>query len=121
MLASETGPCRDIVLLNAGAAIYVAGVAATLSEAIDRARQAIDSGAAQRTLAAWLSAPRRWPPEPAPSGPHPPDGWALSRNPNAMTPVCWAFVEKLSCNTESNCGIPPARLFHWSLVLSCSG
>ncbi len=30
----------------------VAGVAATLSEAIDRARQAIDSGAAQRTLAA---------------------------------------------------------------------
>ena len=52
VLAGETGPCRDIVLLNAGAAIYVAGVAATLSEAIDRARQAIDSGAAQRTLAA---------------------------------------------------------------------
>lgn len=51
VLAGETGPCRDIVLLNAGAAIYVAGVAATLSEAIDRARQAIDSGAAQRTLA----------------------------------------------------------------------
>ena len=40
------------MLLNAGAAIYVAGVARHPQRAIDHARQTIDSGAAQRTLAA---------------------------------------------------------------------
>ena len=52
VLAGEPGPCRDIVLLNAGAAIYVAGLADNLADSIERARHAIDSGAAQRTLAA---------------------------------------------------------------------
>ncbi len=43
-----TGPKRDIVLANAGAAVYVAGLADTLTDGVDRAREAIDSGAAAR-------------------------------------------------------------------------
>ncbi len=45
------GPARDIVLLNAGAAIYVADRAATLGEGIDMARASIASGAAREKLA----------------------------------------------------------------------
>jgi anthranilate phosphoribosyltransferase len=44
------GPARDIVLLNAGAAIYVADRAATLGEGIEMARAAIASGAAREKL-----------------------------------------------------------------------
>ena len=44
------GPARDIVLLNAGAAIYVAGRAATLGEGIEQARAVIRSGAARDKL-----------------------------------------------------------------------
>ncbi|OJW46127.1 MAG: anthranilate phosphoribosyltransferase [Thiobacillus sp. 65-1059] len=44
------GPARDIVLLNAGAAIYVADRAATLGEGIELAREAIASGAARERL-----------------------------------------------------------------------
>ncbi len=49
-LAGEPGAARDIVLLNAGAAIYVAGVADGLGAGIEAARQAIDSGAALARL-----------------------------------------------------------------------
>ncbi|MCD6705368.1 MAG: anthranilate phosphoribosyltransferase [Thiobacillus sp.] len=45
------GPARDIVLFNAGAAIYVADCAATLGEGIATARAVIDSGAARARLA----------------------------------------------------------------------
>jgi anthranilate phosphoribosyltransferase len=45
------GPARDIVLFNAGAAIYVADRAATLGEGIAMARAAIASGAAREKLA----------------------------------------------------------------------
>jgi anthranilate phosphoribosyltransferase len=44
------GPARDIVLLNAGAAIYVADRADTLGEGIELAREAIRSGAAREKL-----------------------------------------------------------------------
>ena len=44
------GPARDIVLFNAGAAIYVADRAATLGEGIEMARAAIHSGAAREKL-----------------------------------------------------------------------
>lgn len=44
------GPARDIVLLNAGAAIYVAGRAETLAEGIARGRAVIESGAAREKL-----------------------------------------------------------------------
>ena len=44
------GPHRDIVVLNAGAALFVANVAHTLEEGVGAAQQAIDSGAAASTL-----------------------------------------------------------------------
>ncbi|WP_435075998.1 anthranilate phosphoribosyltransferase [Halococcus sp. AFM35] len=47
-----TGAKRDIVLANAGAAVYVAGVADTLEEGVEHAREAIDSGRAGEKLAA---------------------------------------------------------------------
>ena len=47
----EIKPAREIVLLNAGAAIYVAGLADTLQDAIKKAAMAIDSGAAYEKLA----------------------------------------------------------------------
>jgi len=46
-----TGPKRDVILANAGAAIYVAGEADSIPEGVDRAREAIESGDAAETLA----------------------------------------------------------------------
>jgi anthranilate phosphoribosyltransferase len=45
-----TGPKRDVILANAGAALYVAGAAGTLPAGVDRAREAIDSGGAAAKL-----------------------------------------------------------------------
>lgn len=50
VLSGKTGAARDIVLLNAGAAIYVAGIANSHQEGIAMAAQAIDSGAAMTKL-----------------------------------------------------------------------
>jgi anthranilate phosphoribosyltransferase len=55
ILAGEDGPPRDIAVLNAGAAVYAGGLAPSLPEGIDAARAAIDSGAAERTLDAYVS------------------------------------------------------------------
>lgn len=55
ILDGKQGPPRDIVLLNAGAALYVAGLAGTLKEGVARARQSIDSGAARDTLSRWAA------------------------------------------------------------------
>lgn len=46
----EQGAKRDIVLLNAGAALYTIGKAATMKEGIELARQAVDSGKALEKL-----------------------------------------------------------------------
>jgi anthranilate phosphoribosyltransferase len=46
----ETGPKRDVILANAGAAIYVAGEADSLEAGAERALSAIESGDAARTL-----------------------------------------------------------------------
>ena len=46
-----TGPKRDIILANAGAAIYVGGEAESLEAGAERAATAVDSGAAAETLA----------------------------------------------------------------------
>jgi anthranilate phosphoribosyltransferase len=51
LLSGETGPYRDIVLLNAAAAFLVAERAETLREGVDLGRQVIDSGAARDALA----------------------------------------------------------------------
>lgn len=50
VLAGEPGPRRDVSILNAGAAIYVAGEVDGLLEGVGAARDAVDSGAATRTL-----------------------------------------------------------------------
>jgi anthranilate phosphoribosyltransferase len=50
VLAGESGARRDMVLLNAGAAIYVGGLAGSLGEGVEKAAAAIDSGAARDLL-----------------------------------------------------------------------
>lgn len=55
VLNNESGPERDIVVLNAGAAIYAAGVAESLAEGIAQARESIASGAARAKLSALVS------------------------------------------------------------------
>ncbi len=56
VLEGEPGPRRDIVLLNAGAALRVGGVARTLAEGVEAAAAAIDTGAATNTLALLVAA-----------------------------------------------------------------
>lgn len=50
LLAGEHGPYREIVLLNAGGALVVAGAAETLADGIEMAAESIDSGAAKSRL-----------------------------------------------------------------------
>ncbi len=50
VLDNQAGPARDIVAFNAGAAIYVAGMAQTLSDGVQRAGEVIASGAAREKL-----------------------------------------------------------------------
>lgn len=55
VLQGEQTPARDIVLLNAGAAIYVSGLAADLAAGIQRAAQVIDAGLALEKLQALVA------------------------------------------------------------------
>ncbi|HXD42984.1 MAG TPA: anthranilate phosphoribosyltransferase [Ramlibacter sp.] len=50
VLGNEAGAARDIVIFNAGAALYAANVADTIQAGIDKARVAIESGAAKSKL-----------------------------------------------------------------------
>jgi anthranilate phosphoribosyltransferase len=50
VLEGENGPARNVVILNAAAAIMVGGAASDLAAGMDRAREAIDSGAARDVL-----------------------------------------------------------------------
>jgi anthranilate phosphoribosyltransferase len=59
VLAGEHGPHRDIVCLNAGAGLLVAGVAPDLPSGIEAAREAIDSGSAVASLAALVEVSQR--------------------------------------------------------------
>jgi anthranilate phosphoribosyltransferase len=61
-LANEDGPVRDIVLLNAGAALYCAGVAASLTEGVRKAREAVASGAALAKLSQFVAVTNRYRP-----------------------------------------------------------
>jgi len=56
ILEGQPGPPRDIVTLNAGAALFVADAASTIREGVDLARKSIDSGAAGEALRALASA-----------------------------------------------------------------
>jgi anthranilate phosphoribosyltransferase len=51
ILAGTQSTARDIVVLNAGAAIYVSGITEDITSGIDQAKRAIDSGKAQEKLA----------------------------------------------------------------------
>ena len=55
VLDGQPGAARDIVLLNAGAALYAANVAGAIGEGIALARKAIDSGAAKAKLAQFVA------------------------------------------------------------------
>ena len=61
-LANEDGPVRDIVLLNAGAALYCANVASSVAEGVRRAREAVASGAALAKLSQFVSVTNRFRP-----------------------------------------------------------
>ena len=50
VLDGRQGPSRDVVLLNAGAALFVSGKAASVREGLMLAAQALDSGVARSTL-----------------------------------------------------------------------
>ncbi len=50
ILNCKKGPCRDIVLLNAGCAIYTAGKADSIADGIKMAAESIDSGSALKKL-----------------------------------------------------------------------
>lgn len=51
LLDGEAGPRRDITLLNAAAALLVAGAATSLQDGMQRAAAAVDDGRAKRALA----------------------------------------------------------------------
>jgi len=55
VLDNQPGAARDIVTLNAGAALYAANVAASIAEGVERARAAIASGAAKAKLAQFVT------------------------------------------------------------------
>jgi anthranilate phosphoribosyltransferase len=59
VLEAEAGPLLDTVLLNSAAALVVAGVSDDPREGVDRAREAVLSGAARRKLESWILAARR--------------------------------------------------------------
>lgn len=56
VLDGKSGPPRDIVLLNAGAGVYVSGLADSLADGVLMAAQSIDSGKAQATRQAYVTA-----------------------------------------------------------------
>jgi anthranilate phosphoribosyltransferase len=58
-LSGVDGPVRDIVLLNAGAALYCADVAASVAEGVKRAREAVASGRALAKLSQFVATTQR--------------------------------------------------------------
>ncbi|HEU0025106.1 MAG TPA: anthranilate phosphoribosyltransferase [Thermoleophilaceae bacterium] len=58
VLGGEAGTARSLAVMNAGAAIYVGGLAETLSDGARRAEESIDSGAASAVLERWVERTR---------------------------------------------------------------
>lgn len=54
ILSGEKGPLRDVVLLNAGAALVAADIARDIADGIERAGESIDSGAASQRMTAFV-------------------------------------------------------------------
>ena len=55
----EQGPKRNAVLLNAGAALYIAGKAESMADGVHLAAELIDSGKAMKTLETLIEASNR--------------------------------------------------------------
>ena len=58
-LENKIGAARDIVALNAGASIYVCGLAETLADGVEQAFEMIASGAARQKLDTFVSLTRK--------------------------------------------------------------
>jgi anthranilate phosphoribosyltransferase len=58
-LENRPGPARDIVALNAGAALYAANVAPSIVDGVDRAKAVLESGAARAKLDEFIATTRR--------------------------------------------------------------
>ena len=58
-LGDEEGPVRDVVVFNAGAALYCAGVVPSIAEGVRRAADAVSSGRAQEKLEQFVAATNR--------------------------------------------------------------
>jgi anthranilate phosphoribosyltransferase len=61
ILGGEPGPARDVVLANAGAALWVAGATADWRSGVERAAESLDSGAAAARLDALVRASQALP------------------------------------------------------------
>jgi anthranilate phosphoribosyltransferase len=59
LLDNDPGPARDIVMLNAGVALYAANVAKTMAEGIALAREALVSGRAQAKMSQFVEVTKR--------------------------------------------------------------
>jgi anthranilate phosphoribosyltransferase len=59
VLDNESGPARDIVLLNAGVALYAANVTASMAEGLVMAREAIASGKAAAKMSQFIETTKR--------------------------------------------------------------
>ena len=59
LLSGEKGPPRDIVAVNAGAALVLAGISDDIPEGIERAFESIDSGKAAQVLSKWVEISNR--------------------------------------------------------------
>jgi anthranilate phosphoribosyltransferase len=58
VLAGERGGARELALINGAAAIYAAGAAPSLDDALELAREAVDTGAAAAALERFVAATR---------------------------------------------------------------
>lgn len=57
-LAGEAGPVGDALVLNAGAALYVAGRVVSVRDGVNSAREVLASGGAAKTLDRWIARSR---------------------------------------------------------------
>jgi len=60
VLGGQTGPAQDIVVLNAGAALYVAGCADSIAAGVEKAKAAVVGGGAKKKLAAFVEFSQRF-------------------------------------------------------------
>jgi anthranilate phosphoribosyltransferase len=59
VLDNEPGPARDIVMLNAGVALYAANIAASMADGVSLAREALASGRALAKMSQFVDATKR--------------------------------------------------------------